>query len=85
MDEVEAMEHPLHAFDGLEFLEVLLVRTPGLGEQVLYALQAPEEVEDLFIRLHDVLGEDSTQRSQITYNVVQRENLPALVTRGALQ
>lgn len=68
--EVETVEHSLHAFDLLEFMHILLVGAPRLGKLMLDSLKPPQEVEDFLVGFHDILSENSTQRSQITHRVV---------------
>lgn len=83
--EVEAVEHSLHAFDLLEFMHILLVGAPRLGKLMLDSFQSPQEVENFLVGFHDILSENSTQRRQITHSIIQREDLPSLITRAALQ
>lgn len=52
---------------------------------MFYALESPEEVEDLFVALHDVLGEDSREGGEVVHAVVKHKNLPAFVARRAFK
>ena len=70
MVQVELVEYITHPAYFLEFLVVFLVFAPGLGEQVLYTLESPEEVKDLFVALHDVFGKDGREGGEVVHSVV---------------
>ncbi len=49
------------------------------------SLQTPEEIENLFVILHDILCEYCGKWSQIIDSIIKHEDFPALVTWGRLQ
>lgn len=59
MVEIEFVEGVSHAHYLVKLMIVLLVLTPRLRKKMLYSLQSPQEIEDLFIGLHHFLSEYS--------------------------
>ncbi len=58
MTQVNLVENTLHAPYFFEFRHIFLINAPRLRQLMLDSLKTPEEVKNLFVVFHDVLGEN---------------------------